>query len=532
MEQLEQLDAVELEIYRQLFSSVAEEMGAVLMRSAFSPNIKERRDFSCAVFDADAEMVAQAAHIPVHLGSTPMSVRAAIDGVEMATDGHAILNDPYAGGTHLPDITFVSPVTGPDGQTRFYVANRAHHADVGGKSPGSLPMSRHIDEEGVRISPTAWSEDVRQQILDATRTPEERIGDLQAQLAANRRGRERLQSYMRRRGAEAWRAAGDLQRHSERYMRRALAEMPDGCWSFEDVMEDDGFGHRDLPIRSEVELAGDEVAVRFPGTAHQCEGPINAPRSVTVSAVLYVFRCLAPEEMPSNGGYMRPISVETESGTLVHAEYPAPVAAGNVETSQRITDVVLGALARGVPDRIPAASCGTMNNVMIGTDRGADGSDVTYYETIAGGSGGGPTAPGASGVQTHMTNTYNTPVEALEHEYPFRVTEYALRSGSGGDGALAGGNGVRRTYEMLEEVSVTLMTERRRRAPYGLCGGGAGGTGRNLKIEAGETEEADMLPAKCTVELQQGDRLSIETPGGGGWGEAVGGASQTDEHPD
>jgi len=520
---MESMDAVEFEIYRQLFASVAEEMGAVLMRSAFSPNIKERRDFSCAIFDVEGEMVAQAAHIPVHLGSTPMSVQAAIDQVELEPGVNAVLNDPYAGGTHLPDITFVSPVAGPDGEIRFYVANRAHHADVGGRSSGSLPLSRHIDDEGIRISPTRWSESVREAILDATRTPQERRGDLQAQLAANRRGRQRLEEYMQRRGAETWGAAGELQSHSEQYMRRALEEMPDGRWSFEDVMEDDGFGHDDLVVEAAVELDGADATVDFSGTVDQCDGPINAPRAVTVSAVLYVFRCLAPAEMPSNGGYMRAVDVETEPGSLVHAVYPAPVAAGNVETSQRITDVVLGALAGAVPDRIPAASCGTMNNVTIGFEVSEDSSEgATYYETIAGGSGGGPEGPGASGIQTHMTNTLNTPVEALEHAYPLRVKTYALRRGSGGDGRHSGGDGVVRAYEVERQAEVTLMTESRRRTPYGLQGGESGKPGLNLRLgdeEQDENRRCEELSGKCTMSLEPGEQLRIETPGGGGWGE-------------
>lgn len=530
---MESMDAVEFEIYRQLFASVAEEMGAVLMRSAFSPNIKERRDFSCAIFDGEGEMVAQAAHIPVHLGSTPMSVRAAIDQVELEPGVNAVLNDPYAGGTHLPDITFVSPVAGPDGEIRFYVANRAHHADVGGRSSGSLPLSRHIDDEGIRISPTRWSESVREAILDATRTPQERQGDLQAQLAANRRGRQRLEEYMQRRGPETWQAAGALQSHSEQYMRRALEEMPDGRWSFEDVMEDDGFGHEDLTVRATVELEGGDAAVDFSGTAGQCDGPINAPRAVTVSAVLYVFRCLAPAEMPSNGGYMRAIEVETEPRSLVHADHPAPVAAGNVETSQRITDVVLGVLAEAVPERIPAASCGTMNNVTIGFEASEGSSEgATYYETIAGGSGGGPDGPGASGIQTHMTNTLNTPVEALEHAYPLRVNTYALRRGSGGDGRHAGGDGVVRAYEVERQAEVTLMTERRRRKPYGLQGGESGTPGVNLRRGDGEQDEnrrCEELSGKCTMSLEPGEQLRIETPGGGGWGQASTEGSSTGE---
>lgn len=520
------MNAIELEIFRQLFASVAEEMGVTLMRSAFSPNIKERRDFSCALFDAGGEMVAQAAHIPVHLGSTPLSVRAAIEDVEMGEEGHAILNDPYRGGTHLPDLTVVSPVTGPDGEIRFYVANRAHHADVGGISPGSLPLSNHIDDEGIRIPPTRWSDAIRERICEASRTPEERRGDLRAQIAANLRGRQRLREGIESRGATLDEAADELQSYSERFMGELLEEFPAGRWTFEDVLDGDGFGHENLPIQCEVTIDEGRASVDFEGTAVQTEGPVNAPRAVTVSAVLYVFRCLASHEMPSNGGYMRRISVETEPGTLVHAEYPAPVAVGNVETSQRITDVVFGALAGALPGKVPAASAGSMNNVMVGGSEPRRGAEepFTYYETLAGGSGAGPSADGEDAVHTHMTNTLNTPVEALEHAYPFRVETYQIRRNSGGAGRYAGGDGVVREYVFDVPSTVTLMTERRRRGPWGLQGGAAGAPGRNLRITEGDAEE---LPPKCTVEVDAGDRLRVETPGGGGWGSESG--SDADE---
>ncbi len=512
------MDAVQLEIFRQLFSSIAEEMGATLMRSAFSPNIKERRDFSCALFDAAGEMVAQAAHIPVHLGSTPLSVKAAIEEVEMGTDGHAILNDPYRGGTHLPDITLVTPVADEGGEVRFYVANRAHHADVGGITPGSLPLSTHIDQEGTRIPPSRWTETLRDEIAEASRTPDERRGDLQAQLAANLRGRERLAEQLRRRGGKPIEAAEALQAHSERFMCEVLADLPDGSWRFEDLLDDDGFGHEDLAIRCRVGIDGERATVDFAGTDAQTEGPVNAPRAVTVSAVLYVFRCLAAGQMPSNGGYMRQIDVETEPGTLVHAEYPAPVAIGNVETSQRVTDVVFGALAEVMPERIPAASAGTMNNVTVGgvDPRAETAGAFTYYETLAGGSGAGPGYPGTAAIQTHMTNTLNTPVEALEHAYPFRVAGYRLRRDSGGAGRFAGGDGLVRTYRFDSPATVALMTERRRRGPWGLQGGEAGEPGRNVLVRDGEERQ---LAPKCSVEVDAGDEVRIETPGGGGFGE-------------
>ncbi|MBA2663846.1 MAG: hydantoinase B/oxoprolinase family protein [Bradymonadaceae bacterium] len=511
------MNAIELEIHRHLFASIAEEMGVVLMRSAFSPNIKERRDFSCALFDADGEMVAQAAHIPVHLGSTPLSVAAAMAAIKMEPGTHVLLNDPFAGGTHLPDITLVSPVFDACGVVRFYVANRAHHADVGGITPGSLPLSQSIDEEGICLGPTLWSEALEDQIADASRTPDERRGDLRAQLAANRRGQQRLSEHLALRGEAFVRAARALQEHSERFMRAVLSAMPRGRWSFEDVLDDDGFGHGPLPIRCTVAIGDEGVVVDFAGTALQTRGPVNVPRAVTLSAVLYVFRCLAPRELPSNGGYMRCIEVHTVPGTLVDAQHPAAVAIGNVETSQRITDVVLGALAQAMPERIPAASCGTMNNVTIGgiDQRQSPPAAFAYYETIGGGSGASASAPGFDGVQTHMTNTLNTPIEALEHAYPFRIVAYAIRKGSGGAGKHAGGDGVVRSYFFESAATVSLMTERRLHGPYGLNGGEPGAVGRNLLVRNAVTQR---LPGKCTIEVEAGDVIRIETPGGGGHG--------------
>lgn len=520
------MNAIELEIYRHLFASIAEEMGATLMRAAFSPNIKERRDYSCAIFDAAGEMVAQAAHIPVHLGSTPLSVQAAIHAIDMRSGDHVVLNDPFAGGTHLPDITLVSPVFDDAGQVCFYVANRAHHADVGGIAPGSLPLSTSIDDEGIRLGPTLWSDLVEDEIARASRTPEERRGDLRAQIAANRRGQVRLGEHLARRGATLLGASRALQDYSERFMRRILADMPDGAWEFEDFLDDDGQGNGPLRVHCRLEIQGDEAVVDFSDSSPQTVGPLNVPRAVTLSAVLYVFRCLAPAELPSNGGYMRCVHLVTRPGTLVDAEYPAAVAAGNVETSQRITDVMIGALARALPGRLPAASCGSMNNVLIGgIDRraaspGEPGRAFAYYETIAGGSGAGRDADGrgfagASAVQTHMTNTLNTPVEALEHAYPFRIGEYRVRRGSGGRGEFSGGDGVVRSYEFTAPATVTLMTERRQRAPWGMEGGASGAPGENLLVRDGQTTP---LAAKCTFEVDAGDIVVIKTPGGGGFG--------------
>ncbi len=511
------MNPFELEVYRNLFASIAEEMGVVLMRSSFSPNIKERRDFSCALFDGAGEMVAQAAHIPVHLGSTPMSVAAARDAVEMMPGDQVVLNDPFAGGTHLPDITMVAPVFDEQKRLIFFVANRAHHADVGGITPGSLPLSRSIEEEGLRISPRRWSKALEEEIAVASRTPQERRGDLRAQLAANRRGIVRLQEELQRRGPELLSAASALQEHSEKFMRRTLSAMPQGEWEFVDYMEDDGFEAEMIPIKARVSLKGDRAVVDFSESAPQVEGPVNVPRAVTVSATLYAFRCLADRDLPSNGGYMRCIEIRTRPDTIVDASFPAAVAIGNVETSQRITDVVLGALAQALPERIPAASCGSMNNLTIGgADSRHEGLAFAYYETIAGGSGAGPGFDGQSAVHTHMTNTLNTPVEALEHAYPFRVEEYSIRRGSGGEGEFRGGDGVVRRYIFDSPATVAVMTERRKRAPYGLAGGESAAVGVNLLIRADGSSE--QLAGKTVVEVKAGDRISMETPGGGGFG--------------
>ncbi|TXD38641.1 hydantoinase B/oxoprolinase family protein [Lujinxingia vulgaris] len=512
------MDAITLELERHRFASIAEEMGVVLMRSAFSPNIKERRDYSCAIFDAAGEMVAQAAHIPVHLGSAPMSVAAALAAGPLKPGQHIILNDPYAGGTHLPDITLVSPVFDGAGELAFVVANRAHHADVGGRWPGSMGLSEHIDEEGIRLGPTVLSEAVIEAITRASRTSEERRGDLQAQLAANLRGVARLQSELEGRGHAVLDACRALQAHSERFMREVLREVGDGRWSFEDALDDDGLGSGPIPIRCELSIEDGRATVDLRGSASAVRGPLNVPRAVAVSAALYCFRCLAPAELPSNGGYMRCVEVLTEAGTVVDAAYPAAVALGNVETSQRIVDVIFGALARALPGRIPAASCGSMNNLTIGgTDPRHGGRPFAYYETIAGGAGAGPGGPGQSAVHTHMTNTLNTPVEALEHAYPIRMVRYARRVGSGGAGRHRGGDGVVREMIFEAPATVSVMAERRVFAPYGLAGGAPGARGSTRLIRARGGQE-ERLEGKISVEVEAGDRLIIETPGGGGYG--------------
>lgn len=520
---MHKLDAVELEVFRQLLSSVAEEMGARLLRSAYSPNIKERRDFSCALFDERGGMTAQAAHIPVHLGSAPASVQAVIEVFRgrMNPGEHYIVNDPFAGGTHLPDITVVTPVFMSASDTPvFYVANRAHHADVGGITPGSLPLSRTIDDEGIRIRPSLLTDELIERVCTASRTPDERRGDLRAQLAANTVGVRRLKALCERHTpkhiAEAGRA---LQDYTARFIASLIERMPDGKHAFEDVLDDNGHGHTDIPIRCVMTVDGNRATFDFTESADQLPGPINAVRAITLSAVMYCLRCIAPADLPSNSGVLAPVRVVTRPGSVVDAREPAAVAAGNVETSQRITDVVFGALAQALPDQIPAASYGTMNNLTIGSpppEAGEDPTPFAYYETIAGGAGAGPGADGGSALQCHMTNTLNTPIEALERAYPFRVERYAIRSDSGGLGRHRGGDGVVRRYRFHAPAIVTLITERRTHAPYGLAGGGPANPGINTLIRANGTQQ--ILDGKYSLRVEPGDALEIQTPGGGGWG--------------
>jgi N-methylhydantoinase B len=517
-------DAIELEIFRHLFASVAEEMGYRLMRSAYSPNIKERRDFSCAVFDAAGRMVAQAAHIPVHLGSAPLSVQAilrAFDPAAMSPGDRFVLNDPFEGGTHLPDITLLAPVFAGDGgddeRPAFFVANRAHHADVGGRSAGSMPLSRHIDEEGVRIGPTRLEPGTLDAIAERTRTPDERRGDLQAQLAALRVGVERLAEMCDRYGRPTVADRGrELQDYTARIMRSILADLPDGAYEFTDTLDDDGFDAESIAIRCRLTIDGDRATADFRGSDDQVAGPVNAVRAITVSAVNYVMRCLGPADLPSNSGVLEPVEILTRPGSVVDAEHPAAVAAGNVETSQRIVDVLLGCLAGAKPEAVPAASCGSMNNLTVGGTDPRRNVPFTYYETIAGGSGAGPNRDGAAAIHTHMTNTRNTPVEALEHAYPMRVERHHIRDGSGGEGRRRGGVGVVRQYSFAAAVELTLLTERRRRGPYGLAGGADGQPGINAVIEPDGTQRP--LAGKQTLTLNPGQQLRIATPGGGGHG--------------
>lgn len=505
------LDAAALQVLVSRLTGVAEEMGAVLRRAAFSPNIKERADCSAALFDASGELLVQAEHIPVHLGSMPASVRAAIDafGHDLWVPGQQIvLNDPFAGGTHLNDITLVAPCI-VEGRLIGFAANRAHHADVGGSAPGSIPAdATEIHQEGFRIPPTRLDDGLRGLLLANSRTPDERAGDLDAQVGANVTGVARLAAF-----ADA--PLAEVTAYGERRMRAALAELPDGTWTFADVVDTTGAGRdQQQPARITVAVTVDGDAIRFDftGTDAQSRGNVNAVEAVTVSAVAFALRAALDPSIPANGGSFRAVEVVAPSGSIVAARPPAAVGAGNVEVSQRVADVCLGALAQIVPHRVGAASQGTMNNLLIG------GTGWVYYETIGGGQGGSPLGPGMSGVHTAMTNTKNTPIEALERAFPMRVLRYRLRSGSGGGGAAAGGDGIERDLQVLEDVTVSLITERRASAPWGLAGGGPGAVGENWLLPNGDEARAERLPDKCTIQLEPGDVLRMLTPGGGGWG--------------
>ena len=510
-------DPIQLALFRNLFEAAAEEMGITLQRVAFSANIKERRDFSCALFSPNGELLAQAAHIPVHLGSMPASVAAVLMKLGTLAEGDvAIVNDPFLGGTHLPDITIVSAIF-YDGDLVGYAANRAHHADVGGASPGSMTLSRHIDEEGVRIEPALLDrrgvrdQAVLERLLSAVRTPDERLGDLEAQVAANHVGAVALRRMIERHGAETVAHYGRaLLDYSEQFMARTIAAIPPGEYRFEDVMDDDGAGNGPVPIRVVIRTRGERVEVDLSESADQVPGCINCPEAVTRSAVYYCFACLMDEEVPLNGGAFRRIDVITRSGSLLHAQYPAAVVAGNTETSQRVVDVVFGALAKALPQRIPAASCGTMSSVALG------GAGWTYYETVGGGSGAGLGFDGASAVQCHMTNTLNTPAEALEMQYPLRVRRFERAVGTGGAGANVGGDGIVREIEALASCEGTVLSDRRVSRPYGLAGGAAGSAGANEIMRA--TGAVEPLAGKARFALARGDVLRVRTPGGGGWG--------------
>ena len=518
------VDPIRLEIFKNLFHSVAEEMGAALRRSAFSPNIKERRDYSCAVFDAKGDVLAMGDHMPVHLGSMPMSVAAALRALRLDPGDVALLNDPYAGGTHLPDLTMVMPVyAARSSRPLFYIANRAHHADIGGAHAGSMGLSREIFQEGLRVPPVKILEggrivrDVMALILANVRTPGEREGDLTAQIAACRIGERRLTSMVSKYGrAEVTTFGRHLLDYSAKMMVATLSAIPNGVYGAEDFLDNDGVTDEPQRIAVKIHVQGKRAEVDFTGSAPQCAGSVNAVEAITYSAVFYVFRCLLDEQVPATSGLMRPIRVIAPAGTIVNALPPAAVAGGNVETSQRIVDALLRALSRALPARIPAASQGTMNNFTFGgMDARRGGAPFAYYETIAGGTGAGPGSAGTNATHSHMTNTLNTPVEVLEHTYPVRVRRYALRNGSGGGGKFSGGEGIVREIEMLTDVQVAILSDRRKLPPYGLSGGHPGALGKNEIVAGGRVQP---LPSKCTVYVLAGSVVRIETPGGGGWG--------------
>jgi N-methylhydantoinase B len=509
------VDAVTLEVARHRFAAVADEMGGVLRRTAYSPNIKERMDCSAAVFVADGEMLAQAEHIPVHLGSMPASVAAVIArfGVDPPAGVQYAVNDPFHGGTHLNDLTLVRPVhTGR--RLIGWVANRAHHADVGGEAPGSMPAhATRLEQEGHIVPPVLavidgeWEHEFISGFVGATRTPVERLGDLSAQMGSNEAGARRLLEVHAAYGSGYDRITTALLGYGEDRMRAALRALPDGTYRFEDFME---WGEVDVAIRVAIVVQGDELRADFTGSSPQIAANFNAVEAVTRSCLYYAVRVATDPTIPANGGCYRPISLDVPAGSIVGAQPPAAVAAGNVETSQRIADVVLGALAAAAPDRVHAASQGTMNNVLMGA------GGTVYYETIAGGEGGGPHRPGQSGIHTGMTNTRNTPIEALETHYPFRVIGFGLRRGSGGSGLHPGGEGIVREIEFLEPGELSLMGERRRHQPWGLAGGAPGACGEDWLIHRDGTRE--RLPGKVTLSVKAGERLRVLTPGGGGWG--------------
>jgi N-methylhydantoinase B/oxoprolinase/acetone carboxylase alpha subunit len=519
------LDPASLQVLISRLTGVAEEMGAVLRRAAFSPNIKERADCSAALFTPDGELLVQAEHIPVHLGSMPASVRAAIDAVGadgLSPGDQIVLNDPFAGGTHLNDLTLVVPVFAAGGELLGWAANRAHHADVGGMAPGSIPPeAEEIAQEGLRIPPVRLTPEVTELVVANSRTGDERRGDLDAQVGANQVGAARLAEL-------AGAPLGEVVAYGERRMRAALAALPDGTWRFEDVLDSAGprpSQQEPAPVVVTMTLDGDTVRFDFTGTAAQRPGNVNAVEAVTVSAVAFAVRAATDPTIPANGGALRPIAVHAPPGTVVNARPPVAVGAGNVEVSQRVADVCLGAFSLATPGRVAAAGQGTMNNLMLGGPLPGGGGFV-YYETVGGGQGGRPPHPsghgggraGMSGVHTAMTNTMDTPVEAFERSYPMRVRRYGLRRGSGGAGRWPGGDGIVREIEVLVPTTASLVTERRTSRPWGLDGGSPGAAGENWLLPGGDERRAERLADKCTVRLSAGDVLRILTPGGGGMG--------------
>ncbi|MGA7409201.1 MAG: hydantoinase B/oxoprolinase family protein [Bryobacteraceae bacterium] len=517
------LTPIDLELFRHALLSIADEMGIVLRRTSFSSNIKERRDYSCAVYDRDGQTLAMGDHMPVHLGAMPMSVRYALEDFRLSPGDVVILNDPFRGGTHLPDITAVRGVFCSDRkQADFYVANRAHHADVGGMTPGSMGLAREIYQEGLRIPPIRLvargetDEALLRLITANVRTPDERRGDIVAQLMSLDRGERRLQALFQTWGGAAISRLGPaLLDYTEQRMRAVISAIPDGVYTSEDFMDSDGLTNQPLRIAVAISIKGAHARIDFAGSSPQTAGPVNANLAVATAAVAYVFRCLIRDDVPFTAGLFRQLEIVAPARSIVNAGPPAAMAAGNVETSQRITDVLLGALAQALPEAIPAASSGTMNNFTFGGwDPGRDRA-FAYYETIAGGMGASVLAGGLSATHTHMTNSWNTPIEAFERLYPVRITGYRIRKASGGLGRHRGGDGIVREYEFLTAADATLLSDRREHAPYGLQGGEDGAPGKAVHIR---NRRETPVAAKSRIAVTPGDRVRIETPGGGGFG--------------
>ncbi len=509
------VSAIELSVFTNRIAALCEEMGATLGCAALSTNIRDRLDYSCALFDASGDLLGQATHIPVHLGSMAYAMADLVRDRQWQEGDMLIVNDPFLGGTHLPDVSMIAPVF-HRGRLMGFVANRAHHADIGADTPGSMPLSTCLEEEGVIIAPSLLYKRHRRNdqlwadLLGKLRRPQASAADFAAQVAANRSGARGAADLVDELGVETFELlCAELQAYAARLSRISLAQIPDGTYSYSDVMDSDGQGNRDIELHVSICARGGEIDIDFQGTASQVRGNINCPIPVTAAAVSYVFRCLLPAQIPACAGALKHLRISAPPGCLVNALRPAAVTAGNVETSMRIVDLICGALSEALPERIPAAGQGTMNNIAMGT-AGKDGWD--YYETLGGGSGGGAAYAGLSGRQVHMTNTLNTPIEVLERSFPLRILRYALRRGSGGKGARCGGDGQLREYQLLGPTRVSLLTERRSNAPWGLAGGLPGKPGVN-RLDGVE------LDSKCSFEANAGQRLLIETPGGGGWGE-------------
>ncbi len=511
-------DAISLSLFASRVSAICEEMGAVLARAALSPNIRDRLDYSCALFDAYGDLIAQATHIPVHLGSMAYAMQGLAPSCTWRAGDVMILNDPFAGGTHLPDVTVIAALV-QDGQLHGFAASRAHYADIGSTAPGSMPVSDQLEQEGVLISPQLLyrqgelQAEVLQPLLQAVGDQSRVKADLQAQLSACRVGCSSLARLLSS-GGDVWflEQLAALNNYAECLTRVMITDIPDGDYDYVDMMDDDGFAHQDIRIQVKVSVQGDSLSADFTGTDPQVPGNVNCPLSVTAAGVYYVVRCLLPGYTPTCAGVLRALRLSAPEGCLVNATGPAAVAAGNVETSMRIVDVLCGALQQALPDKIPAASQGSMNNLAMGGEWRNNGEQLrwSYYETLAGGCGAGPDGPGRSAVHSHMTNTLNTPVEVLETEYPLRIQRYTVRSDSGGLGEYNGGDGIVREYQFLQNTTVSIISERRRRTPWGIATASDGQPGSNLLNKR-------PLPGKVTQQVQSGDVLTIATPGGGGW---------------